>query len=155
MLCAANKKRVTHHDEEEGGRGGCSQFLHDRCLDTSDLRIPTMPGRSTPGFHQPLGGGWRTYYEAYPLGRQVKVSAISGRPLMVLAYASLKYFGAIQSTAIVDKRVDVIRRATQFHRHCRTQRRKFQQALSRTPRCMRTPPEFRNADCRDGSISYL
>ena len=33
-------------------RGGCTQFVHGRSCMTIDPRIPTMPGRSTSGFHQ-------------------------------------------------------------------------------------------------------
>ena len=33
--------------------GRCTQFVHDRSRMTIDLRIPSMPGRSTWGFHQP------------------------------------------------------------------------------------------------------
>ena len=33
--------------------GGCTQFVHGRSRMTTDPRIPTMPGRSTSGFHQP------------------------------------------------------------------------------------------------------
>ena len=36
-----------------GGRGGCTQFVHGRGRLAIDLRIPTMPGRSTSGFRQP------------------------------------------------------------------------------------------------------
>ena len=32
---------------------GCSQFVHGRSRMTIDPGIPTMPGRSTSGFHQP------------------------------------------------------------------------------------------------------
>ena len=48
----------------EGGRlrslpggGGCTQFVHGRSRMTIDPRIPTMPGRSMSGFHQP-GRHW-------------------------------------------------------------------------------------------------
>ena len=44
------------------GRGGCTQFVHGRSRMTIDPRIPTMPGRSTSGFHRPgvvEGGGWK------------------------------------------------------------------------------------------------
>ena len=37
------------------GGGGCTQFVHGRSRMTIDARIPTMPGRSTSGFHQPGG----------------------------------------------------------------------------------------------------
>ena len=40
----------------EGGEG-CSQFVHGRSRMTIDPQIPTMPGRSTSGFHQPTGEG--------------------------------------------------------------------------------------------------
>ena len=47
--------------ERRRGGGGCTQFVHGRSRMTIDLRIPTMPGRSTSGFHQPgrkeEGGG--------------------------------------------------------------------------------------------------
>ena len=33
--------------------GGCTQFVHGRSLMTINPRIPTMPGRSASGFHQP------------------------------------------------------------------------------------------------------
>ena len=33
-----------------GGKGGGTQFVHNRSRMTIDPRIPTMPGRSTPGF---------------------------------------------------------------------------------------------------------
>ena len=36
-----------------GGGGGGSQFVHGLSRMTIDLRIPTMPGRITSGFHQP------------------------------------------------------------------------------------------------------
>ena len=36
-----------------GGGGQCTQFVHGRSRMTIDPRIPTMPGRSTSGFHQP------------------------------------------------------------------------------------------------------
>ena len=39
------------------GRGGCTQFVHGRSRMTIDPRIPSMPGRSTSGFHQP-GRHW-------------------------------------------------------------------------------------------------
>ena len=35
------------------GRGVCAQFVHGRSRMTIDPRIPTMPGRSTSGFHRP------------------------------------------------------------------------------------------------------
>ena len=35
------------------GGVGCTQFVHGRSRMTLDPRIPTMPGRSTSGFHQP------------------------------------------------------------------------------------------------------
>ena len=34
-------------------KGGCTQFVYGRSRMTIDPRIPTMPGRSTSGFHQP------------------------------------------------------------------------------------------------------
>ena len=34
------------------GMGGRTQFVHGRSRMTVDPRIPTMPGRSTSGFHQ-------------------------------------------------------------------------------------------------------
>ena len=37
----------------KGGLGGCTQFVHGGSRMTIDPRIPTMPGRSTSGFHQP------------------------------------------------------------------------------------------------------
>ena len=39
----------------QGGRegGGGTQCVHGRSRMTIDPRIPTMPGRSTSGFHQP------------------------------------------------------------------------------------------------------
>ena len=37
----------------EGGRGGGTRFVHGRSRMTIDPRIPTMPGRSTWGFHHP------------------------------------------------------------------------------------------------------
>ena len=37
----------------ERGGGGCTQFVHDRSRMSIDPRIPTMPGRSTSGFHKP------------------------------------------------------------------------------------------------------
>ena len=37
----------------EGGGYGRTQSVHDRSCMTIDPRIPTMPGRSTSGFHQP------------------------------------------------------------------------------------------------------
>ena len=33
--------------------GRCTQFVHGRSRMTTDPRIPTKPGRSTSGFHQP------------------------------------------------------------------------------------------------------
>ena len=47
-----------------GGRGGggvCAQFVHGRSCVAIDPPIPTRPGRSTSGFHQPVQGamdGW-------------------------------------------------------------------------------------------------
>ena len=46
----------------EGG-GGCTRFVHGRSRTTVDPRIPTIPGRSTSGFHhrgsmEGWGGGW-------------------------------------------------------------------------------------------------
>ena len=38
---------------EGRGEGGVTQFVHGRSRMTIDPRIPTMPGRSTSGFHQP------------------------------------------------------------------------------------------------------
>ena len=35
--------------------GGCTQVVHGRSSMTIDLRISTMPGRGTSGFHQPGG----------------------------------------------------------------------------------------------------
>ena len=35
------------------GGGGYTQFVHGRSRMTIDPRIPTIPGRSTSGFHQP------------------------------------------------------------------------------------------------------
>ena len=37
----------------DGGGAGCTQFVHGLSRATIDPRIPTMPGRSTSGFHQP------------------------------------------------------------------------------------------------------
>ena len=34
-----------------GGGAGCTQFVHGRSRMTIDPRIPTLPERSTPGFH--------------------------------------------------------------------------------------------------------
>ena len=39
--------------------GGGAQFVHYRSRMTTDPRIPTMPGRSTSGFHQPGRHGLR------------------------------------------------------------------------------------------------
>ena len=39
--------------EGGAGGGGGTQFVHGRSRMTIDPRIPTMPGRSTSGFHQP------------------------------------------------------------------------------------------------------
>ena len=39
--------------EAGGGWGRGTQFVHDRSRMTIDPPIPTMPGRSTSGFHQP------------------------------------------------------------------------------------------------------
>ena len=33
-------------------KGGCARFVHGRCRMAIDPRIPTMPGRSTSGFHR-------------------------------------------------------------------------------------------------------
>ena len=38
---------------ERGGEGGGTHFVHGRSRMTIDPRFPTMPGRSTSGFHQP------------------------------------------------------------------------------------------------------
>ena len=47
-------KKSSVKDEGGGwGWGGCTQFEHGRSRMTTDPRIPTMPGRSTSGFHQP------------------------------------------------------------------------------------------------------
>ena len=35
------------------GWGGCTHFVHGRSRMTIDPRMPTLPGRSTLGFHQP------------------------------------------------------------------------------------------------------
>ena len=43
---------VMHFSPVAGGGGG-TQFVHGRSRMTTDPRIPTMPGRSTSGFHQP------------------------------------------------------------------------------------------------------
>ena len=47
-LCAVEMKATIG-----GGEGGCTQFVHGHSRMTIDPRIPTMPGRSTSGFHQP------------------------------------------------------------------------------------------------------
>ena len=39
--------------EERGRDGGVLGTMHGRSRVTIDLRIPTMPGRSTSGFHRP------------------------------------------------------------------------------------------------------
>ena len=39
--------------QNQKGEGVCAQFVHGRSRMTIDPRIPTMPGRSTSGFHQP------------------------------------------------------------------------------------------------------
>ena len=44
--------KISHRDIGYGG-GGCTQFVHDRSRMTIDIRIHTMQGRSTSGFHQP------------------------------------------------------------------------------------------------------
>ena len=69
-------------DEEgqgEGGRG-CTLFVHSRSRMTIDPRIPTMPGRSTSGFHQ--------------LGRHCLHQAQSGRggvkPIFHASHDSLR-----------------------------------------------------------------
>ena len=52
---AGTETTGVHPPGERGGGGGigCAQFVHGRSRMTIDPRIPTMPGRSTPGFHQP------------------------------------------------------------------------------------------------------
>ena len=47
-----------------GGRGGRrrTQFVHGRSHMTIDPRIPTIPGRSTTGFHQPGTPGGSGYF---------------------------------------------------------------------------------------------
>ena len=40
-------------EEGAGGGGGCTWFVHGRSRITTDFRVPTMPGRSTSGCHQP------------------------------------------------------------------------------------------------------
>ena len=40
-------------DARGGEGGGCTYFVHGRSRMTIDPRIPTMPGRSTSGFHYP------------------------------------------------------------------------------------------------------
>ena len=47
--CRCLSKRLT----QTTVGGGCTQFVHGRSRMTIDPRIPTMPGRSTSGFHQP------------------------------------------------------------------------------------------------------
>ena len=47
--CIRNIK-VTVHSRKEGV---CAEFVHGRTRMTTDPHIPTLPGRSTPGFHQP------------------------------------------------------------------------------------------------------
>ena len=37
----------------EAGGGGCTHVMHGRSRMIIDPRIPTLPGRSTSGFHQP------------------------------------------------------------------------------------------------------
>ena len=43
-------------DRHGGSNGGYNQFVHGRSHMTIDPRIPTMPGWSTSGFHQPGTG---------------------------------------------------------------------------------------------------
>ena len=38
-------------------QGRCTHAIHGRSQMTIDPPIPTMPGRSTSGFHRPGGGG--------------------------------------------------------------------------------------------------
>ena len=47
------KSRSGKIGERMGGVGECTQFVHGRSRMTIDPRIPTMPGRSMSGFHQP------------------------------------------------------------------------------------------------------
>ena len=44
---------IANQRQPLGGGGGGTQFVHGRSRMTIDARIPTMPGRSTSGFHQP------------------------------------------------------------------------------------------------------
>ena len=38
--------------EDSREDGECAPAMHSRCRKTIDPRMPTMPGRSTPGFTQ-------------------------------------------------------------------------------------------------------
>ena len=44
---------ILHISYGEGGGGGGAKLVHGRSRMAIDPRIPTMPGRSTLGFHQP------------------------------------------------------------------------------------------------------
>ena len=44
---------VERNGRNRKGGGGGTQFVHGRTFMAIDPRIPTMPGRSTSGFHQP------------------------------------------------------------------------------------------------------
>ena len=49
-----NNIESTWMHERAGWAGGrCTQLVHSRSRMTIDPPIPTMPGRSTSGFHQP------------------------------------------------------------------------------------------------------
>ena len=53
--CSASRmeEELNPTKSHSGGEGGCIQFVHGRSRMTIDPRIPTMPGRSTSGFHHP------------------------------------------------------------------------------------------------------
>ena len=51
MMSAARSRPSRSENAGQGVGGRCSHTMHDRSKDI-DLRIPTMPERSTPGLHR-------------------------------------------------------------------------------------------------------
>ena len=63
-----SRVRVSLRPKEQpalaSARGCVLDITHDPNRMMIDLRIPTMPERSTPGFHRPVSGDWEGHHGA-------------------------------------------------------------------------------------------
>ena len=86
----AQERRSWGVCDNEGGGGGCTQFVHGRSRMTIDPRISAMPGRSTSGFHGP---GRRCLHQA-PSAVRCSASRMKGECILPKT-ARKKDFGTL------------------------------------------------------------